>query len=89
MEDLKHPMIKSPFGSVFTTFNEEKWNEISDGSERQIAVSGKVNNPGIFEISDDTTLQELIDMAGGILNNKNLKLLMLAFHVDASMGKMD
>lgn len=83
MEDLKHPMIKSPFGSVFTTFNEEKWNEISDGSERQIAVSGKVNNPGIFEISDDTTLQELIDMAGGILNNKKFK----AAHVGIPCGR--
>jgi len=38
-------------------------------------VSGKVKNPGVYEATMDLTLRELIDMAGGMKNDKKLKAI--------------
>ncbi len=43
-----------------------------------ISVAGNVNNPGVFEIPFGLTLREIIyDLAGGVVNNNNIRLLQL------------
>ncbi len=40
---------------------------------KMFSVSGHINNPGNFEISLGTPFSELLDLAGGMLNKKNIK----------------
>jgi len=45
----------------------------SAGGEKLFSVSGHVNKPGNFEISLGTPFSELLEMAGGILDGRQLK----------------
>ncbi len=45
----------------------------SAGGEKLFSVSGHVNNPGNFEIPMGTPFSELLDLAGGVLNDNKLK----------------
>lgn len=77
MENKKTTLIQSSLGSVFSVFSEEKLNKITEDPKRLIAVSGKINKPGIIEIPEGATLQDIINLAGGIINNKNFKAAQL------------
>jgi NADH-quinone oxidoreductase subunit F len=43
------------------------------GGEKLFSVSGHVNNPGNFEIPLGTPFRELLEMAGGVLDGRQLK----------------
>lgn len=64
-------------------YNENK-NEISDGSddfdnsEIEIHIDGSVKNPGVYKIKNGTRLQDLIEEAGGLLDDANTSNLNLA-----------
>ncbi len=57
----------------------EELKEITTDSKRKVAVSGKINNPGIIDVPEGATLQDIIDLCGGILN-----LLSKAFFIKGS-----
>lgn len=64
-------------------YNENK-NEISDGSddfnnsEIEVHIDGRVKNPGVYKIKNGTRLQDLIEEAGGLLDDANTSNLNLA-----------
>lgn len=80
---MKSPMLKSPLGSIFHTFNEEELDKMNAQSAKYLAVSGMVKEPKVIEISEHTTLREVIEAAGGILNDKAFK----AAHVGIPCGR--
>ncbi|NRZ88669.1 NADH:ubiquinone oxidoreductase subunit F (NADH-binding) [Clostridium beijerinckii] len=71
MGDNKKSFIQSALGSVFSVFSEEELKELSNG--RKIAICGKVNNPGIIEVPEGATLNEIIQLCGGLINKSNFK----------------
>ena len=64
-------------------YNENK-NETSDGSddfnnsEIEVHIDGRVKNPGVYKIKNGTRLQDLIEEAGGLLDDANTSNLNLA-----------
>ena len=73
MSDKKTTLIQSSRGSVFSTFGEEKLKQITEESKRKVAVSGKINKPGIVEVPENATLNDIIELCGGILDKKKFK----------------
>ena len=57
-------------------YNENK-NDTSDGSddfnnsEIEVHIDGRVKNPGVYKIKNGTRLQDLIEEAGGLLDDAN------------------
>ena len=41
--------------------------------KKAISINGEVNRPAIFEIKNEKTIQDVIDLAGGLLPNANKK----------------
>lgn len=64
-------------------YNENK-NNSSDGSddfnnsEIEVHIDGRVKNPGVYKIKNGTRLQDLIEEAGGLLDDANTSNLNLA-----------
>ena len=56
MADKKTTLIQSSRGSVFSVFGEEELNQITEEGKRKVAVSGKINEPGIIEVPENATL---------------------------------
>ena len=77
MSDKKPTMIQSERGSVFSVFSEEELKEITLDSGRKVAVSGKINNPGIIDVPNGATLHDIIELCGGILNKSSFKAAQL------------
>ncbi|CEN79188.1 hydrogenase [[Clostridium] sordellii] len=77
MDNKKSTIIQSSLGSVFSVFSEVELKELTDDNSRKIAISGKVNNPGIIEIPEKATLREIIDLAGGIIKKREFKAAQL------------
>ena len=77
MTNNKATLIQSSLGSVFSICSEEKLIEITNNSKRLVAISGKVNNPGIIEVPNNASLLDIINLAGGILNNRKFKAAQL------------
>lgn len=73
MSEKKTALIQSALGSVFTVFSEEELKEITNNEKRTIAICGKVNNPGIVEVPEGTTLSDIIELCGGLINNSGFK----------------
>ncbi|MGL4796864.1 MAG: [FeFe] hydrogenase, group A [Paraclostridium sp.] len=73
----KTTIIQSSLGSVFSVFGEEDLKKVTDEGKRMVAISGKINKPGIIEIPEGSTLQDIINLAGGILNNSGFKAAQL------------
>lgn len=44
---------------------------------KMISVSGNVNHPGVFEIPFGTTIREIIDLAGGVADGHEVRLVQL------------
>ena len=40
-------------------------------------MSGKINEPGIIEVPENATLNDIIDICGGILDKKKFKAAQL------------
>lgn len=64
-------------------YNENK-NDASDGSddfnnsEIEVHIDGRIKNPGVYKIKNGTRLQDLIEEAGGFLDDANTSNLNLA-----------
>lgn len=64
-------------------YNENK-NDASDGSddfnnsEIEVHIDGRIKNPGVYKIKNGTRLQDLIEEAGGLLDDANTSNLNLA-----------
>ncbi len=87
MSDKNPTMIQSARGSVFSVFSDDELREITEDSKRKVAVSGKINNPGIIEVPEGATLNEIIDMCGGILNKSNFKAAQLGIPFGGFLSK--
>lgn len=90
--DKKQTIIQSSLGSVFSVFSEEELEKTTNIEENKIAISGKINNPGIIEVQKGSTLVDIINSAGGLLNNKPFKAAQLGipfggFLTDDSLSK--
>ena len=73
MTDKKTALIQSSLGSVFSVFSEKELKEITGNNKRSIAICGKVNKPGIIEVPEGATLNDIIELSGGIINKSNFK----------------
>lgn len=73
----KTTLIQSSLGSIFSVFGEEELNQIIAQGKRKVAISGKINKPGIIEVPENATLNDIIDICGGILNKKDFKAAQL------------
>ena len=71
MTNTKPTMLHSNRGSVFSVFSEEELKNMTDSSERKVAICGRVNNSGIVDVPNGATLASIIELAGGILDNKS------------------
>lgn len=77
MQNKKQAIIQSSLGSVFSVFSEEELKKITDKETRNIAISGKINNPGIIDVPGGATLADVITLAGGLLNDSGFKAAQL------------
>lgn len=77
MENNKPTILQSSLGSVFSVFSEEEIRKITVNGKRSIAISGKINNPGIIDVPEDATLKDVIELAGGIIDSKKFKAAQL------------
>lgn len=50
-----------------------KWGTEKSPGSKLIGVSGEVNNPGNFEVALGTPVSEMVEMAGGMLEGRELK----------------
>ncbi len=73
MTNEKPLMLHSDRGSVFYTFSEELLKDVSKSGTRKVAICGRVENSGIFDIPKDATLRDIIDLTGGILDKREFK----------------
>ena len=73
MTNTKPTMLHSNRGSVFSVFSEEELKNMTDSSERKVAICGRVNNSGIVDVPKGATLADIIELAGGILDKKAFK----------------
>ena len=91
MGNLQQNILQSTFGSVFTVVGEKELEKTMGDNKNLVAISGKVKNPGIIEIKEGMTLRELIELAGGIVNNRPFKCAQMGFPFSrfATMSKLD
>lgn len=77
MPKEKQTIIQSSLGSVFSVFSEEGFKKITDDEKQSVAISGKINSPGIIEVPKGATLAQVITIAGGLLNDSGFKAAQL------------
>lgn len=85
-------IVKSSIGSIFSIVEENKLKQELVKGRNVVAVGGRVNNPGIIEIGETTTLRDVINSAGGIKENKKFKAAQLGipfggFLIDQHLDK--
>ena len=68
--NIKKNLIKTSLGSVFLE-NDQMGALVGDN--RLITISGKVNNPGVYEIPENATLQDILNIAGGMKSKEKFK----------------
>ncbi|MGL5893882.1 MAG: 4Fe-4S binding protein, partial [Bacteroidales bacterium] len=73
IENKKQVIVQSSLGSMFSIFGEHELRELIGDSSRKVAIAGRINNPGIYDIPEGATYSELIAIAGGIMNGRHLK----------------
>ena len=73
MANTKLTILHSDRGSVFSVFSEEELKQMTESSERKIAVCGRINNSGIVEVPKGAKLSDIIELCGGILDKKEFK----------------
>ena len=69
----KSMILQSSFGSVFSTAENLEEKNVIENNNRMVVVAGRVNNPGMIEIPENATLNDVIGLAGGIKNKKSFK----------------
>ena len=55
---------------------------------KTVTTKGEIRRPGIYEIKESETLNDLIDISGGLLNTTYLKLMQINRIVDPSKRKI-
>ena len=66
-------ILQSTFGSVFSAAENLEEKNVIENNSRMVVVAGRVNNPGMIEIPENATLNDVIGLAGGIKNKKSFK----------------
>lgn len=66
-------IIQSSLGSVFSSTAEKELKSALKSGKNAVAISGRVINPGVYEVNDEISLYDLINLAGGIAGNKKFK----------------
>ncbi|WP_312370062.1 [FeFe] hydrogenase, group A [Lachnoclostridium sp.] len=89
MNNEKTFILNSPLGSIFPGFQEEGLKEIYQNDKNLVAVSGKVKKPGIVTLRSNTTLRDIIELSGGMLNDKPLKAAQLGLPFGGFYTKKD
>ena len=69
---------------VVETFEEET-NEKEKLSEFYVEIKGAVNSPGVFKVTSDNIINDVISMAGGLKNNAYTKNINLSKRVSKEM----
>ncbi|WP_163468055.1 [FeFe] hydrogenase, group A [Fusobacterium sp. IOR10] len=69
----KQVIIQSSVGSVFSSTAEKELKAAIKKGNNAIAISGRVVNPGVYEISEGLSLKDVIELAGGITGKKKFK----------------
>ena len=70
---FKISMDSISFGSVFSAAENLEEKNVIENNSRMVVVAGRVNNPGMIEIPENATLNDVIGLAGGIKNKKSFK----------------
>lgn len=89
MIDNVKQILKSPFGSIYTTFTKEQIKSISSNLEKKVAVTGSIQKPGIIEINESISLKKIVEKAGGIVNNNRFKAAQLGIPFGGFYTKKD
>lgn len=89
MNNDKTFILNSPLGSIFPGSQEEGLKEISQNDKNLVAISGKVKKPGIVTLTSNTTLRDIIELSGGMLNDKPLKAAQLGLPFGGFYTKKD
>ncbi|MEJ6348352.1 ComEA family DNA-binding protein [Holzapfeliella sp. He02] len=82
---IKDNAVKSSFESETSGFvrinnleknTSEDTNEFKESQANTIKVdvSGEINHPGVYELSPDSRIEDLIKLAGGVTTNANLNV---------------
>lgn len=66
-------ILQSTFGSVFSAAENLEEKNVIENNSRMVVVAGRVNNPGMIEIPENATLNDVIGLAGGIKNKRSFK----------------
>ncbi|MFR4520258.1 MAG: [Fe-Fe] hydrogenase large subunit C-terminal domain-containing protein, partial [Fusobacterium sp.] len=69
----KQIIIQSTVGSVFATTGEEELKKAIQQGQNAVAISGRVCNPGVYDMPENGSLADLIELAGGIVGKKKFK----------------
>ncbi len=89
MNNDKTFILNSPLGSIFPGFQEDDLKEISENDKNLVAVSGKIKKPGIITLTSNTTLRDIIELSGGMLNDRPLKAAQLGLPFGGFYTKKD
>lgn len=73
MTAKKNILLQSALGSVFSIPESLNIDIHSPENRRKVAVSGRVEKPGVIEVTEGMTLRHVIEAAGGIKNKKTFK----------------
>ena len=84
MTDIHPEIIQSERGSVFSSFSQEELMYMTLNSKREVALCGRVNNPGIIDVPEKATLRDIIELGGGILDKREFK----AAHLGMPFGDL-
>lgn len=85
----KQMIIQSSVGSVFASTRENELLQAIHQGKNAIAISGKVNNPGVYEIPQDATLGDIIQLAGGIIGKKKFKAAQVGLPFGGFIGEKE
>ena len=60
--------------------------EVSDATKKiKLEVKGEVKKPGVYEVSSDSIIQDVIDLSGGLTKNANTNNINLSMQVKNEM----
>lgn len=80
----KQKIIESGRGSIFSVFSQKEISEVTVGNNRKVAICGRIKNPGIIDVPQNASLKDIIDLCGGILDNRRFK----AAHLGMPFGDL-
>ncbi|MGL5123996.1 MAG: [FeFe] hydrogenase, group A [Fusobacteriaceae bacterium] len=70
-------IYENNMSSSFSVIAEKELKMVLAQGKNAIAIGGRVENPGVYEIEEGMTLKDMINLAGGIKNKKNFKAAQL------------